>query len=145
MSRKRRTDEHTNFVATGRDIDDINLILRFEKSKCHWEVIGTADDQYRIEAQREYETNPVIKTIKALVEKNPQGWRGNCTELKVQIYEQSGELYNKSVETVGRIVNGYKDRLHADGIIHREERRKKHYFVKKNAGLLALTQSEVGA
>lgn len=142
LARKKRTDENTSFVATGRDISDINLILFLDKTVFHWEVIGSAEDQTRLEAKKEYEGNPVIKTIKALVAKYPQGWRGNCTEIKLKIYEETGELYTKSVESIGRVINGYGDRLLADGITHREERGKKHYFANKRATLFQYSERD---
>jgi hypothetical protein len=135
LARKKRGDDTTTFTATGRDIGDINLVLFLDKSCFHWEVIGTAEDQSRLAAKREYEENPIIKTIKSLIAKNPDGWRGNCSEIKVKVYEETGELYTKSVESIGKVLTGYTDRLLADGITHRLERGKRHYFEKKCATL----------
>jgi len=142
LAKKKRNEVNTAFIATGRDIGDINLVLFLDRTSFHWEVIGTAEDQTRLEAKREYEGNPVIKTIKSLLSKHPQGWRGNCTDIKCKIYEETGELYSKSVESIGKAITNYKDRLLADGIMHTEERGKRHLFTPKASTLFRYTEKD---
>ncbi|MCL2555425.1 MAG: AAA family ATPase [Firmicutes bacterium] len=131
LARKKRSDTDTAFVATGRDVSDVELVLNLDKSSFHWGVVGTKEDQAYLAARREYESNPVIMTIKSLVDKNPHGWGGKCSDIKRMIYEESGKLYLKSVESIGKVINGYSDKLLADGIEHRVERGKRHFFVAK--------------
>lgn len=140
LAKKKRQELNTAFVATGRDVADINLVLYLDRSSFHWEVIGSADDQARLEAKREYEENPVIRTIKSLTEKHQEGWIGNCTDLKCKIYEETGQLYTKSVESIGKVISNYKDRLLYDGIIHSEARGKRHQLQKKSNTLLRYTE-----
>lgn len=142
LAKKKRQELNTAFVATGRDVADINLVLCLDRSTFHWEVIGSADDQARLEAKREYEQNPVIRTIKALVEKCQEGWIGNCTDLKCKIYEETGSLYTKSVESIGKAISNYKDWLLHDGIRHSEARGKRHHFQKKSNTLFHYTEKD---
>ncbi|MCL2796949.1 MAG: hypothetical protein FWD58_02710 [Firmicutes bacterium] len=51
------------------------------------------------------------------------------------IYEETGALYTKSPETIGRTIRSYSDRLLADGITHSEERGKRHLFMRKQPKL----------
>ena len=135
LARKKRDDANTTLSVTGRDIEEVDLIIAFDKASVRWELIGNAEQEASRLARAEYENNPVIKTIKALVEKHQQGWRGNCSDIKTQIYEQTGTLYTKSVEAIGKVINNYEDRLLADGIIHTAQRNKGHLFQKKAATL----------
>lgn len=135
LSRKKRGDTNTTLTLTGRDIEDMELVVSFDKNTVKWELIGNAEDEAARLARAEYESNPVIKTVKALIEKNPSGWRGTSSEIKVKIYEETGVLYTKSPETIGRAIRNYADRLLADGITHSDERGKRHLFAKKQTTL----------
>jgi len=135
LARKKRGDTNTILAVTGRDVEDVELVLNFDRTAAVWNLLGDAEDEARRAARQEYETNAVVKTIKALVDKNPHGWQGNCTDLKVQIYELSGSLFLGSADTVGRTIKKYLDRLVADGIEHRVGRGKQHFFGKKKATL----------
>lgn len=137
MSRKKRGDTNTILTVTGRDVDDAELIIAFDKPTFSWNLVGNAEEEASRRARAEYEGHPVVKTVKKLVEKNPQGWRGNCSEIKLQIYEQTGTLFDGSADTVGRTISKYLDRLSADGIVHTEERGKRHVFSKKQPTLFS--------
>lgn len=137
LARKKRSDENTTLTVTGRDVIEGDLIVAFDKTTSTWHLIGNAADEAARLARAEYEGNAVIKTIKALVEKNPSGWQGNCSEIKVQIYEQTGALYTGSADSVGRTISKYLDRLLADGITHKEGRQKSHVFAKRQPTLFS--------
>lgn len=135
LSRKKRDDENTTLILTGRDVEDKELVVSFDKTTFQWQVIGTAEEEAYRKAKSEYENNPVIKTIKALIEKTPSGWCGNCSELKAKIYEITGQLYSGTVESIGKTISKYLDRLLSDGIEHKDARGKRHSFVKKQRTL----------
>ena len=142
LARKKRGDVNTTLTATGRDIEDTELVISFDKHTVTWNLIGNAEDEaYRL-ARAEYESNPIIKTIKALVEKQPTGWRGTSSEIKVKIYEETGVLYTKSPETIGRTISNYADRLLADGITHADERGKRHLFARKQPTLYSYAKDD---
>jgi len=132
LSRKKRGDSNSVLTVTGRDIKDQELVLGFDGANVCWTLVGNAEDEAVRKAREEYLAHPVVKTIKVLVDKNPQGWRGTCSDIKLQIYEQTGALFNGSADTVGRTISKYIDRLAADGIEHSEERGKRHCFRKKS-------------
>lgn len=135
LSRKKRDDENTTLILTGRDVEDKELVVCFDKTTFQWQVIGTAEEEAYRKAKSEYENNPVIKTIKALIEKTPSGWCGNCSELKAKIYEITGQLYSGTVESIGKTISKYLDRLLSDGIEHKNTRGKRHCFAKKQRTL----------
>jgi hypothetical protein len=142
LARKKRNDINTTLTVTGRDIDEDELIVTFDKPTVTWTLVGNPEDEAARNARREYEQDPVIKTIKSLIKKQPSGWRGNCTEMKLKIYEETGAIYTKSVETIGKTIKNYADRLLADGITHTEERGKRHFFQEKRATLFGMMDDD---
>lgn len=142
LSRKKRDDENTTLILTGRDVEDKELVVCFNKTAFQWQVIGTAEEEAYRKAKSEYESNPVIKTIKALIEKTPSGWCGNCSELKAKIYEITGQLYSGTVESIGKTISKYLDRLLSDGIEHKDARGKRHCFAKKQRTLWNYTPDD---
>lgn len=142
LSRKKRDDENTTLILTGRDVEDKELVVCFDKTNFQWQVIGTAEEEACRKAKSEYESNPVIKTIKALIEKSPSGWCGTSSELKVKIYEMTGSLYSGSAESVGKTISKYLDRLLSDGIEHKDTRGKRHCFTKKQRTLWNYAQGD---
>ena len=136
LAKKKREEASTAFVATGRDIGDTNLVLQLDKSNFHWEVIGSGEDRAGLEAKAEYEGNLAVRTIKILAEKHPQGWRGTCSDLKVKVFEETGQLYMKSPESIGKTLNFYADRLLGDGITVTKERNKRYLIRHKKSTLM---------
>ncbi len=134
LSRKKRTDTNTTFSLTGRDIENIELVLEFDPTSNKWELLGNVEDQGYKLARKEYEDNQVIKTIKKLV-KDKEIWSGTSTELKVMCYEVTGKLYSGSAESIGKVINKYLDWLYADKIEHLVGRGKIHTFRAKQPTL----------
>lgn len=127
LSRKKRTDTCTSFMATGRDVENIELALEFSPiTKC-WTLLGTQDDQSAKKAQQDYENDPVIKTIKALVKKK-NSWSGKASDLKTMVYDKTGRFCDLSPEAIGKLITKYQDRLYGDKITHTVARGKVHTF-----------------
>lgn len=144
IGRKKRNEGTAEFFITGRDVDARDLTINFDKAKCMWELIGTAEENEIKKADREYEENPIVKTIKALVEKNPYGgWKGNASELLMASYDVLGYSIAESPGSIGKVINNFKYRLHCDGIEHdMKQRSRTHRFYKKNSGFFAYMQKE---
>ena len=134
LSRKKRSDTSTVLAAIGRDVESTELALEFELSTHHWHLVGTVEEQGYKAERLEYESNPVIKTIKALMRKQPS-WSGTSSELKIQIYEATGQLYSGSPESIGKVITKYLDWLYADNITHSVTGRKVHTFAARQAML----------
>ncbi len=136
LSRKKRTDTNTTLSITGRDVESYDLILEFDKSTNHWELLGDIEEQGYKMAKRDYEDNQIIRTIKKLV-KEKGYWSGTATQLKVEVYEATGKFYTGSVEGIGKVINKYLDWLYADNIKHSNGRAKAHIFERKQPTLFS--------
>lgn len=120
ISKKKRKDENATFSVTGRDIQQSDLVIRFNESDHKWDVEGTAEE---IEARREredYENNIYVRTIKELVHRNPiSGWCGTARDLMKAVYDITGKQVIDSESSVGKQITKYEYRLHCDDIEHK--------------------------
>ncbi|MFI3165314.1 MAG: AAA family ATPase [Bacillota bacterium] len=120
ISKKKRNEESAKFSATGRDIEQKNLIISFDRSKYCWRVDGTAEEVTAAREQEEYENNLYIKTIKELVAQNPMtGWTGSVADLLKAVYDVTDKQVVDSVQAVGKLISRYDYKLHCDDIEHK--------------------------
>lgn len=95
------------FSATGRDIENIEKVIRFNKKKCQWEVIAEyespEDKQYQ-----DYIDNPIIITVKQLLSEQEEVTI-TATDLYNKILEINGmgkaDLKQKNGQAVSRELN----------------------------------------
>jgi RecA-family ATPase len=134
ISKKKRNDEQATFSSTGRDIEQSELVVAFDKSKYKWEVEGTVEEIAARRELEEYESNIYVQTIKELVKRNPiSGWSGSAQDLMKAVYDITGKQVVESTQAVGRQISRYDYRLHCDDIEHKVSRTgsaRKHSFKK---------------
>lgn len=95
------------FSATGRDIENIEKVIRFNKKKCQWEVIAEyeslEDKQYQ-----EYIDNPIVIAVKQLLSEQEEVTI-TATDLYNKILEINGmdktDLKQKNGQAVSREIN----------------------------------------
>ena len=135
LSRKKRNDEQSTLSSTGRDIQQAELVVAFDKSNYKWEVEGTAEEISERREREEYETNIYIQTIKELVKRNPiSGWSGSAQDLMKAVYDVTGKTVADNESSVGRQIQKYSTKLYYDDIVHKATRTssaRKHNFSKR--------------
>ena len=77
LTRDKRSDETTTLSVTGRDVDSDDLELRFDKASCRWTVLASAAES----ARTRYENDPVVKTIRRLLDTGGGKWEGTAGQL----------------------------------------------------------------
>lgn len=95
------------FSATGRDIENIEKVIRFNKKKCQWEVIAEyespEDKQYQ-----DYIDDPIVITVKHLLSEQEEVII-TATDLYNKILEINGmdktDLKQKNGQAVSRELN----------------------------------------
>ncbi len=138
ISKKKRMDDSATLSMTGRDIQQSDLVVSFNKTDYVWEVQGTAEE---IEARRErqdYESSPVIQTIKELVKRNPMGgWKGSAQDLMKAVFDITGKQLAESPTGIGKLISKYEYKLHCDGIDHKASKSngRTHSFSKVIIGM----------
>ncbi len=135
LSKKKRNDETAKLSATGRDIQQSELVVAFDKSKYRWEVEGTAEEVAARRELEEYESNIYVRTIKELIKRNPiNGWSGSAQDLMKAVYDVTGKQIADSAQSIGKQILKYSTRLYYDDIEHKISRSgaaRKHSFKKR--------------
>lgn len=91
---------------TGRDVDETQNILRFNKNTFKWEVASASTDIAKYKQQLSYEKNPIVVTIKKLVEEHPEGVTITATDLLRKIHEITGIIPKQNkAQTLSREIN----------------------------------------
>lgn len=123
LAKEKRGDDTATLSVVGRDVESIDLVLRFDKESCKWRNMGDADAFAERQARREYQENPIVKVIKKLVEQSPEGWSGTAQELLDagrfivhQPLADSTQGLSKKLQSLDSLL--FKN----DGIIHERKR-----------------------
>lgn len=119
MTRDKRSDAETLLSITGRDVDEQELVCRFDKTACRWEVLGDAESVAAQKAQREYADNPLVKTILKLVQqRNP--WEGRGKDIMEACHIWFHHCPAESSQQVAKFIDEYAPLLFEhDGVSHR--------------------------
>lgn len=134
--KKKRQDENAVLFMTGRDIRQQDVVVHFDETKYRWEMVGTAEEEERKRKKREYENNPIVKTVKDLLKQYPMGWKGTATDLIKAVYDVTGSPCIYSTAALGKEITNIETQLYYDGIEHSMKRSgssRVHYFGKKQA------------
>lgn len=82
ITKKSRSDSNATLHITGRDIESNELLISFNKNTCQWELIGDAQEVAKQREKSEYEDNPIVMTIRTLLDESDDGsWTGNAKSL----------------------------------------------------------------
>ena len=132
MQRENRDDLQTKLHVTGRDIEQQSLVVTMNKATHRWERIGTVEEQAQAQAREVFEADPAVKTIKALLVENRNGFELSSTEFFVEMGRRAGDYGQYTPATLGkRFQNLAPLLLKYDRIIHsfmRTSKEKRHRF-----------------
>lgn len=81
LDKQSRMDDEAGFLLTGRDIEQCERVIRFDKARCRWVMQGTAA---QLAAQRrvaEYEAEPIVRTLRVLLQQGDGTWCGYSKNL----------------------------------------------------------------
>lgn len=81
LDKQSRMDDEAGFLLTGRDIEQCERVIRFDQARCRWVMQGTAA---QLAAQRrvaEYEAEPIVKTLRVLLQQGDGTWSGYSKNL----------------------------------------------------------------
>lgn len=139
LAKSNYKDNQALISITGRDVMDNEKLLRFDIISFKWGVVGDANDFDDMLERFEYENNPIIITIKKLLEENPEGIKISATDLLKKIFDITGS-YPKADKpnTLSREINSNLQfqLLKFDGIYYKEPNKngggsgRKMYFSK---------------
>ena len=90
LDREKRTDNDTVLSMTGRDIEENEYIIQFDKSIFKWRLIGGLEAENQRKQFMIYESNPIVITIKDLL-KDKNKYVGTASEILDRYIELFGE------------------------------------------------------
>lgn len=137
--KKNRMDADATLLMTGRDISQEEWVITKGKNNGRWDLVGNAEQQEEIRKKEEYRNNPIVKVVKALLEKQPNGWQGTVSQFKMASIEiLNGTAVLGSDTKVGMELNRLTYEFGLDGIYHEvDEKRtrngKRHHFYRINS------------
>lgn len=135
MMKKKRSDKETVLHITGRDVREREEIIEWGGSPSFkWYRIGDMEEIQEKRERDEYLNDPLVKTIKAIVKKQPYGWEGTSTDLLKLVYDYTQNT-SLSALIIGSKISKWSTKLYYDGIEHTDKKvrgQKKHVFYKRS-------------
>lgn len=86
-----RNEEDATLSITGRDIEQQEQVVRFDKEHFRWTMQGSAAEIAEQRRIADYEANPIVKTLRVILQQGDGTWTGNAKALN-----QLGERYAKA-------------------------------------------------
>lgn len=139
LAKSNYQDSQALISITGRDVIETEKLLMFDIISCKWGVVGDASDFNNIMEQLEYNNNPIIITIKKLLEEKPEGIKLTASDLLIKIFNETGNYPKQDKpNTLSREINSNLQfqLLKFDGIHYEEPNKnggsagRKMYFSK---------------
>ena len=127
LDKQNRMDDDASFILTGRDIEQQERVISFDKARCRWIMQGTAAE---IAAQRkvqEYENSPIVQTLRMLLLQGDGTWTGNAGKLMELGREYTHEELAPSSQALAKAVAELEPMLWERDAI-------KHWKVKNGSG-----------
>ena len=122
LRKPRRFSDEAIMCLTGRDVESFSDILRFDKATCKWIRLGTEDEILEQREQQSYEKDPLVVTIRVLMEENPDGWIGNVGRLMDLGREITGAEIAESPRGAATRLKILEDQLlKYDHIVHKRK------------------------
>lgn len=120
ITKAKRTDEEATLHITGRDVEQSDTVIRFDKSEWRWQKVGAADWLAEQRAREEYDSSPIVKTIKKLLDQSPtHRWDGTAKDLMEAGKYIARTYLAPSEKKLGRDVGSLEKPLFDyDGIVH---------------------------
>ncbi len=118
LSRDKRSADTARLNATGRDIEETEIEIQFQKEKRRWVNLGRTEALAAKRAQEEYEASPIVKTVRKLVEQSPgHEWKGTASQLMEAGRYITGRYLAVNANMLGKCLPTLEERLlNCDGI-----------------------------
>ena len=113
----RRTDDKKRFSVICRDSDAGQVDYEATFRDHRWSIAGTVEDCEEMREIARYNQNPIVFTIRKLVEESPSGWIGTMSDLMREVANRTSQYPADSPEKMKRQVTSVEYRLHCEGIL----------------------------
>lgn len=119
LTKTKRNEEESTLHITGRDVEQNEYSLKFNKEKFMWERLKSPEELRTQKYKEEYNSNYIVRTVRKLLKINSQVWSGTMTDF----YNESKRLLNQipedSTAVIGKKLRKLEfDLLNFDNIIY---------------------------
>lgn len=114
ITKENRAATEGVFHVTGRDIDTMEIPVRFNKDTFVWERTGTPEENAYKQLLEDYNKSNVVKTLFALMV-IPGRWEGSVEDIIKASYTNNTPI-GMDARTVGLEIMRFKDLLEIEGI-----------------------------
>lgn len=117
-AKEKRGENRGTLNVTGRDVEESELIIEFDKTTFVWRYVGTKEETADADARKEYDDSPVVQAVRFLVDDSEKGvWRGQSADIIKQM-GAAGATYTS--QAIAKEILRFKDRFLAfDAIAYR--------------------------
>lgn len=117
ITKKDRFSNEGVLNVTGREIDSKRLKIEFDKDSFQWISHGDMDIFEMYQKEQAYLSNPVVLTIKAIVEtfKDKLPWEGSASDIK-EISRFFDICIDDNAKSIGKTIQMYTNKLEIEGI-----------------------------
>lgn len=120
MSKQKRTDDKTTLSITGRDVEASDTVISFNKDSYRWQVEGTLEEQLEERRRAEYNSDPMVVTVRGLLEQSPLGWSGTASDLFQACIDIAKVYPAETPSIIGKKLKQFAPLLYEyDGIIYK--------------------------
>lgn len=141
ITKARRADEEAVLHITGRDVEQSDTVIRFDKESWTWKPMGGVDWLAEQRARLAYDGSPIVRTIKKLLEQSPgRRWDGTAKELMEAGKYIARTYLDVNTHKLGHEIKALEKPLFEfDGIVHATSKvsgngGKKHSFYYQDLG-----------
>lgn len=145
--KNKRSENEATLHITGRDVEQSDTVISFDKSAWKWKPMGALDLIVSQRERAEYDNDPVVQTIKALLKEGGE-WKGSAAELMAEGKRICRRPIATSAQAIGYALKKLDDKLmDYDGIVHDRGKNGnapgKHFFWLKDWTAAADLQEEI--
>lgn len=119
LYKEKREDKEATLAITGRTL--LESKYKLKRSGIKWENLGCAEALEETRKRQKYDTDPLVNTIRKLVQQNSGKWKGRVKEIiSSSQYFKGCRIYDTSQKVGIKIKAIEKDLEEYDMIVHSE-------------------------
>ena len=116
--KNKRSDGEATLHITGRDVEQTDTVISFDKSAWKWKPMGALDLIVSQRDREAYDNDPIVHTIKTLLKESGE-WKGSAADLMAEGKRICKRPIATSAQSIGYSLKKLDDKLmEYDGIIH---------------------------